>query len=49
MEFDRKFIDFLEANTKEYMLELTRIYTKEEELIIKDLIGEAIRKMDEID
>ena len=31
------------------MLELTRIYTKEEELIIKDLIGEAIRKMDEID
>jgi len=43
MEFDRKFIDFLETNTKGYELELTRIYTEEEELIIKDLIGEAIK------
>ena len=43
MEFDRKFIDFLETNTKDYELELTRIYTEEEELIIKDLIGEAIK------
>jgi len=44
MEFDRKFIDFLEINTKEYELELKRIYTEEEELIIKGLIGVTIRK-----
>ena len=49
MEFDRKFIDFLETNTKDYELELTRIYNEEEKLIIKDLIGEAIRKMNELD
>lgn len=48
MEFDKKFIDFLEVNTKYYELELNRIYTKEEELIIKGLIGKTIRKMNEI-
>ena len=44
MEFDRKFIDFLETNTKNYELELKRICTKEEEEIIKGLIGVTIRK-----
>lgn len=44
MEFDRKFIDFLETNTINYELELKRIYTKEKEEIIKGLIGVTIRK-----
>jgi len=44
IEFDKKFIEFLETNTKNYELELKRIYTKEEEEIIKGLISIAIIK-----
>jgi len=44
MKFDKKFIEFLETNTKNYELELKRIYTEEEEYVIKGLIGIAIRK-----
>lgn len=43
VKFDRKFIEFLEENTKEYELELNRIYTEEEEYTIKGLISKVIR------
>lgn len=42
-EFDKKFIEFLENNTKDYELELRRAYTVEEEIIIKGLISKSIR------
>jgi len=43
MEFDKKFIEFLEANVLEYELELKRIYTEEEERVIKGLISKMIK------